>query len=557
MIKVTISVLAALCFSYTGIAQDLQEKIQFLQENTVSVTGKKKTFDQQFSGDPDHQFIVSVKITDTDNGEEIIKTVNLQDLNPSRVVFEPKRDMVEISARVKTDKKLVKIVENGEIQNYQNEFLFYAGGIEEARSLADALESIVELANKEAEKSDPAVTGKEQLLAYLSQSTAEVVINDESYLQEFKVDQENNNVITVGIEQVSKTLKEEYRFNAADLYISKIDFDTRRNQVLVSLSTKSDSKVIAYTKDGVIGNFTNGFEILMPSVEEARVYAANLKELVKLAESEESTGFENYSIPQCQEFLSQHIGQVIINQDTYSQSFTADPDNQLVFRIKSIDVSKGEEITYLVNAAYLHKGQTKFDTRGNAVLVTLEIDGNRKLISTLKGAEAGNYLHTFTVRAQDIESGRDLSKVFTRYKTLAREEMEQLNPFSDPGQAESFIVESVSEIVINTDTYLQSVKIDSENSCLYTYEFTDVSKDVQFDYEFNFQDIDLHKIQFDTRGSQAFVALEVRGGNKLIQTYKDGEMDKYVDELQILTKDIEQARMLVTALKLKAESCEK
>jgi hypothetical protein len=104
---------------------------------------------------------------------------------------------------------------------------------------------------------------------------------------------------------------------------------------------------------------------------------------------------------------------------------------------------------------------------------------------------------------------------------------------------------------------VQSIKVDPDNSCVYTYEFTDVSKDVQYDYEFNFQDIDLNKIQFDTRGTQAFVALEIRGQNKLIKTYKDGEVDKYVSDMQILTKDIEQASMLVSALKLKTESCEK
>ena len=557
MIRDIICLFLTIGICHLSGAQDLQEKLNFLEENTSNVSGKKKAYDQVFTKSDDHPFIVSVKITETNSGDEIIKTVNTNDLNPSRVVFEPTKDMVEISAKVKADKKLVKIVENGETQNYQNEFLFYASGIEEARALTEALESIVEMANHQAKNANTEELNRQQLLEYLTQSTGEVIIDDQTFLQEFSYHQENHNIITIEIENVSKSVKEEFKFNAADLYLSKIDFGTKRNQVMVTLTTKSDGKLIGYVKNGEIGNFTNGFEIHMPSIEAARNYTANLKELIKIAETEESTGFDDFTIKQCQDFLSTNISQVVINQDSYQQSFTVDPDNELIFSINSTDISKGESSTYTLNAAYLHKGPTQFDTKGNAVLVTLETDGNRKLISNLKGEEAANYLNLVRLRAQDIETGRALSKVFTRYKQLAREEMEKRTSFTSAEQAEKFLVESVDELVINTDTYLQSIKIDPDNSCLYTYEFTDVSKDVQYSYEFNFQDIDLPKIQFDTKGTQAFVALEVRGKNKLIKTYKDGEVDKYVYEMQILAKDIEEARMLASALKLKTESCEK
>ncbi len=552
---ITISFIFGLFQVSTG--QELEEKVQFLTENTGTVNGKKKVYDQEFSQSTDHPYVISVKITDTNSGDEIVKTVNTQDLNPSRIFFEPKKDIVQIIGQVKADKRLIKIVEDGEIQIYESKIIFYAAGIEEARALTDALESLVEMADKKIEGEKSSGLNKRELLAYFEKATGNVVINDERYQQKFTYEENNSNIITVEIENVTKGTKEEFQVNAADLYLNRIDFDTKRNQVLVFLKTKADSRLISYVKDGEMGNYINGFEIFMQSIEDARTYTSLLKEFVQIAESEERTDFANFSHDQCKDFLTQHIGKVVINQDAYEQSFTIDPENSLIFQIKSRDISKGEDLTYAVNAAYLHKGRTQFDTKKNAVLIELRTDNDRKLISTKMGEDAANYSNTVILRVQDIEAARDISEVFTRFKELAREEMDKQTAFSGIDQAERFIIESVGKLVINTDTYLQSIKLDNENICLYNYEFTNVSKDVQYNYEFNFLDIDVHKIQFNTKGNQAIVILEVRGRNKLIKTYKDGETDKYVYQFQILAQDIEQARTLVSAFKLKTESCEK
>ncbi len=557
MIKLLITVSLSFGIFQISPGQDLEEKVRFLTENTGTVQGKKKAYAQEFSQNTEHQYVVSVKITDKSSGDEIIKTVNTQDLNPSRILFEPKKDMVHIVGQVKGDKRLVKMVKDGQIQNYENKIVFYAADIEEARALTDALESLVELADKKNEDAKSSGLNKQELLEYFEEATGNVVINDENYQQKFTIEEDNSNIIGVEIENVTKGTKEEFQVNAADLYLNRIDFGTKRNQVLVFFKTKADGRLISYVKDGEIGRYVNGFEIFMQSIEDARTYTSRLKEFVQISESEERTDFTGFSLDQCKDFLTQHIGKVVINQDAYEQSFTIDPENSLIFQIKSRDISKGEDLTYAVNTAYLHKGRTQFDTKRNAVLIELRTDNDRKLISTKMGEDAANYSNTVILRVKDIEAARDISEVFTRMKELAREEMDKQTAFSGIDQAERFIKESVGKLVINTDTYLQSIKLDNENTCLYTYEFTDVSKDVQYNYEFNFLDIDIHKIQFNTKGNQAIVILEVRGKNKLIKTYKDGETDKYVYQFQILAQDIEQARILVSALKLKTESCEK
>ena len=543
-----------LLVAFNASAQSLDEQIKILKENVNTVKGKKTEFKQEFNQRDEIPFIVSITITELNSGEETIQSVNVRDVNPSRVVFKPKRDLIEVSAQVKGGKKLVKVIKDATLENYRNEVLFYASGIEEARSITDALKAVAEIAD---DFEDPGEKNrsKQELLSYFNGAIGDVVINENTFKQTLTFNKQNPNVISFKTEDISKGTVERYTINAADINLHKIDFQTRRNEVFVDLVTKADRKLIAYTKDGLIGNYVNRFEMKMNSIEDARKLAKRFKTFTELSEKEETTDFANFNYQQCIDFLTANVGEVVINQDAYKQAFSSDPDNNLIFTIKYRDVSKGEENQFTLNAADLHKGRTSFDTKGNAVFVNLRTGNKYKLIKTRKNEEDANYSYSIDIRSQDVENGRSIAEVFSRFKGLAREKMDKLTSFSSVADAENYITQTVDKVVNNTDTYEQKVEKDKENSCLFSYQITDVSKDAQYDYEFNFRDIDLHKIHFDTKGPMAVLNMEVKGKKKLIKSYKDGEVSKYGYAVEIIAKDIEEARTLVSAFKKVAEAC--
>jgi hypothetical protein len=132
--------------------------------------------------------------------------------------------------------------------------------------------------------------------------------------------------------------------------------------------------------------------------------------------------------------------------------------------------------------------------------------------------------------------------------------MEKSVAFPDVSKAENYVLTAVADVVVETDTYQQSIEKGS-SECLLKYNLTDVSDDTQYVYEFNLKDVDVNKIQFETNKGEALVTIQIKGGNDLVQVYENGEVDGFENEFQIKTKDIEQARKLETAFKMMTEVC--
>jgi hypothetical protein len=184
----------------------------------------------------------------------------------------------------------------------------------------------------------------------------------------------------------------------------------------------------------------------------------------------------------------------------------------------------------------------------------LKTAGNRDLIKVTENDEDVEYESELEIRSPDIETARELAGVFTRFNQLSMEKMEKTMAFGNVSEAENYVLGNVKDVVVETDTYQQSVEKGS-SECLLKYNLTDVSDDTQYIYEFNLKDVDVNKIQFATNKGEALVAIQIKGGNKLVQVYENGEADDFTDKLQIKAKDLEQARKLETAFKMMTEAC--
>ncbi len=96
--------------------------------------------------------------------------------------------------------------------------------------------------------------------------------------------------------------------------------------------------------------------------------------------------------------------------------------------------------------------------------------------------------------------------------------MEGITAFENLTDAKDFLLNAVEQVVVGTDTYLQTIENGGSEECLMKYNLTDVSKDTQYEYEFSFKDVDPYKIQFTTSRSEALVSIEIKGSNKLVKS---------------------------------------
>ncbi|MCB0806240.1 MAG: hypothetical protein KDC05_10615 [Bacteroidales bacterium] len=532
----------------------VDQNLQYMKDNTTTVNTKKTNYRQTFSSGEENPFILSFSTIETKNGDEKIQTVNAMDLSPYLIKFEPDKELVEITAGVNGGKDLVKIVENGEIQNYDDGLLFYASGIEEARKLTDNLKKIVEYASEHTSEMMNVSDQKETILNNLSQGIKEVKVNDDVFIQSFSFDNQNNYIITFTLSEASGDEVEKYTLNAIDINPHKTEFTTSGNEVLITILTKGKDDLIAYNENGETKNYTNEIELHAASIEEARLLEAQLKKLTNLSEKEEAVDYSQYSFDRSASSLVDNIGKVVINEDAWEQKFEINPNDSLLITYSILSVSDGENKEFTVNAADLGKIPATFRADGNALFIDLKASGDKELIRLKEGPEDISYVSEFEVRAPDIETAREIAGAFTQFNQLAMEKMKQSTAFADPAEAENYLLNKVDKVVIETDTYLQSMEKNGDE-CLMRYNITDVSDDTRYNYEFNLKDLDIYKIQFNTKGSEAFVNIEVKGGNDLVKSYENGEVDKYTDGFQIKAKDVEQARKIETALRMVTEKC--
>ena len=534
--------------------QEFEDNLHYLKENTVPVKDKKTEYRQTFSNDPDNQLLLTISIIDSRKGEEVVMSVNAIDINPFLIKFEPDKELVEITAGTNSGRDLVKVIEDGEIQNYDDELVFYASGIEEARKLTDALKAVAEYAKENSESLISVSDDKQTLLNDVDKAIKEVKVNDDVYVQDFSYDSENNNIVTFKLSNSAGDEVEQFTVNVTDLNQHKIDFETDGEEVVIPIITKGERDLIAYTENGEVGNYTDELELKSSSIEEARMLETQLEALITIAEEEETVDYSNYTFEQCAEIIKNNISEVVINQDAYEQEFQLSPENDLVFVYTLQDVSEGEKYEYVANAADFGKIPVSFDTDGNSVFIELKTAGDRELLKVTENDEDVEYESEMEIRSPDIETARELAGAFTRFNQLAMEKMEKSIAFADVAEAENYVLSNVGDIVVETDTYEQSVEKGS-SECLMKYNLTDISDDTRYVYEFNLKDVDVNKIQFETDGAEALVTIQIKGENDLVQVYENGEAEDFESEFQIKTRDVEQARKLQTALKMLTEKC--
>jgi hypothetical protein len=121
---------------------------------------------------------------------------------------------------------------------------------------------------------------------------------------------------------------------------------------------------------------------------------------------EKNVDFSNAS--QAENYALKTIDKVTINTDTYTQSLEKDKTNSCLFTYHFADVSKNNKYDYLFNLKDVDANKIRFDTKGNAVIIDIEIKGKSKLIQVFKDGGADNYVYKIQLKAANIDQGRKL-----------------------------------------------------------------------------------------------------------------------------------------------------
>ncbi|MEM6843675.1 MAG: hypothetical protein AAF632_15715 [Bacteroidota bacterium] len=528
---------------------------------------KDDLYEQSFTYTSDNSCLLTFTIFDTDDGEETAYKVNAADLNEHKISFDTRNKEVVIEVEVRGGKDLVQVFEDGEPNDFDDSFEFYALNIENAREIVRAFKEIVQNCGERSQ--EVLVYGQanpsfEDALGFLTSEVGEVESSDGAIGQTFTHDISLPTVITYEREDTNEGELFRYVANMADFNEQSVSFDTEKGQVIVMLETIGGRDLIQTFENGELDDYEHELVIIATDIEHARVLEKALKSLIAQAEQRYDASFlpgvADPSIDQTVSFLSSQIGEVVLDKEAYEQSVSYEAATQQ-FRYQVVEASEGDEITYLVNPADINPRTIDFDTKGSEVLIELQTEGERDLIQELENDVVEGFTDEIIIRAPSVDEARRWVGALQQLVTLAQNNQQSLfisavGNSPTPGATLQYLQSNVGAVDAGQDRYEQSLVPGSDNRCLLTYTLIDDDGEEKI-FEWNMADINSRQIAFDTKGESILLTLKTTAQRDLVREIEAGEVEGYENEVELLANTIEEARALVAAFKNMAESCKK
>nr|WKN35074.1 hypothetical protein K4G66_22105 [Tunicatimonas sp. TK19036] len=407
--------------------QGFTELLSYLEGNVGEVELNDEQFDQVITRDANQPAIITYQRTDRTKGEELHYTVNLADLDERSISFDTKGVAVWVTADTQGKRDLIQIQENGQLDGYQDQVALMATDIEHARRLVQAWKQLVASSESDTEfiagNTDPGIT---ETLDFLTEHVNPIAVNEDSYEQSLSYEKNPSNggsgyLLTYQFTDASKGEEQTFHWNMADMHPASIQFDIKKNNVVIGVQTLSKADLIAYSEDGVLDGYTNEVTLFASSIEEARKLTQAFQHLAKKI-NDQPTSLELPATSSATlTFLQQRVKEITIGNERFTQNIEAQSDGPCMLLYRIVDEQEGDEVVYEWNMTDLDESSISLGTKGNAVFASLETIGKRELIEVLENGEVDDYAKTLSIRASGIEEAREIIAALKHLANLCKD----------------------------------------------------------------------------------------------------------------------------------------
>ena len=259
---------------------------RYLTEQVGDVTLSDDVYEQTFSYDADAQQL-TYEVTDMSKGDKSTFRVNPADLNVNTIRVDTKGSEVLIQLETQAERDLIQVLENDVVDGYDNEITMHAPTVDAGRHWVDALKRLVQLARsdqKDAFLSVGSNPSQSETLRFLQENVHRVEAGKDSYQQTFATASGDQCLITYTVFDEDKGEEEVYEWNMADINANPIAFDTKGEEILITLATTGDRELIKVIEDGEVDGYEDEVELRANNIEEARALVSAFKHLAGLCD---------------------------------------------------------------------------------------------------------------------------------------------------------------------------------------------------------------------------------------------------------------------------------
>lgn len=543
--------LAIVAFSSMIYAQNFGDVVNQIGNELKTVETKSNSITQTIA-QPNNGVIEVTQTTTALKGgksQTEVYVLNPADIDLNTIRTVTNKDVIEVQLLVKNKQQLIKKTVDHIKTSYVNAVMIPCADVNNGRALTDLFKSLVPLATDITEKRLSLTTYQDHL-NWLTKEIGEVTVGEKQYGQTLSASSTYAGRLSFSVvEATAKSNKKSvYEFNAMNINPNSILFNISGETFSLEIQTKRKLNLVKYFVNDEQKNFTDKFEIICNSVEQARDIQKVLKNFVALSETEFNKNLPTVnSTSQAFSIINGLITKVTVNDITYSQSFSADCVTK--FSKNEASASKNSVQEYEFNFADINKNTISYETSRQFLTVKLQTTAKEDLIKPIVDNTQKSYSNSFEIAVSEVEEAiiienalkfivEECSKNTVSFKNTSKQQLIQL------------LAAEVKNVTVGSKAINQTLEKSSSETGLSfkQIEVTEKSSKEKL-YEFNYTDINPASVKMNTSGKNAYVVFNTRFNEKIIQYYEDGAIKNYQNSIRVEAESIENARKLVAILK--------
>ncbi|OSY88404.1 hypothetical protein WH52_06490 [Tenacibaculum holothuriorum] len=524
-------------------SQSFDSLIQEISTGLQTVETSKSSFAQSLIVQEVPVVEVSVKEI-SKKGKETIKKYqfNFADIDANTVHYKTSKDAIKVIVNTKKNQKLLKETVNSEKVSYQKQFNLIAKDISNARELVSSIKKIIKVSDKITE-SKLSLTSYDDRLDWLIKNVKNVTSPKAKFVQNLAENKEHpaSVIFTKTVENKKGSIQKKYAFNLSKINSNSIEFKTKGSNLVVSFYTKRKLKMIKVSENGTQKNYSNLLDIECNSIEEARQIQRVLQDIVPLAEKE----FE-VSIPKIKslvegiEILNKKSLKINTDKTEISQKITG--DCLIDFTQVLTTEKKKTDYEYQFNFKDINKQSIDIAISGRKVFVPFKTKAKSNFIKQLKDGEL-NYVNKISLACNSVGDAIICKSVLQQMVDFCKDEpIKTLLTFNS-------LIAEIKEVDYGNVSYNQKLEKLDDGIVKLTVLKRTSKKEEENIQEFKLSDIDPNSIKMKVSSKKVLVDFSTNYQEKIIKTYKDGQIKNYTNKVSVYCNSIENARKITTILK--------
>lgn len=248
-------------------------------------------------------------------------------------------------------------------------------------------------------------------------------------------------------------------------------------------------------------------------------------------------------------WLNDFTGEMVIGNETFRYTFETLEGNDCKVEFKEfVTGRKGEteSRSWVFYLSDLDPVALRLNARGKSINVTLETENDQKFISYYEGDAFEEYTEELVLTMNEVDQARQLIESVKEHAGICRESE---TTWTDRDKALEWLAAHIGEASDDDVEWKQQFS-EGEQSHLVTLSSTSTDNKGEAEtseYLFDLSDVDQDAIKLVASGRSLHVEVPVKEKKRYIQQ-TSSEGTEYIQELNIYSDDIEEARQIVHAL---------